>query len=82
MLTVVIISAQSLLFEGSAQHVIFPGEHGVFEVWPFHRPLVSRLLPGTIFVDDEPVAIRRGVVKIVHNTVTALVEPEPDAESC
>ena len=81
MLTVVILSAQALLFEGSAQHVICPGEHGVFEVWPFHRPLVSRLLPGLIIVDDEAVAIRRGVVKIVRNTVTALVEPEADEET-
>ena len=81
MLTVIIVSAQALLFEGSAQRVIFPGEHGVFEVWPFHRPLVSRLLPGVIFVDEEPVAIRRGVVKIVQNTVTALVEPETDEET-
>lgn len=78
MLNVLIVSAQALLFEGSAQHVICPGEHGVFEVWPFHRPLVSRLLPGVIYVDDEPVAIKRGVVKIASNTVTALVEPEAD----
>ena len=79
MLTVVILSAQALLFEGSAQRVMFPGEHGVFEVWPFHQPLVSRLLPGVIIVDDEPVAILRGVVKIARNTVTALVEPDVES---
>ena len=81
MLTVVILSAQELLFEGLARHVILPGEQGVFEVWPFHRPLISRLLPGFIVVDEQPIAIRRGVVNVARDAVTALVEPEPDAES-
>ncbi len=76
MLTVLILSVQQVLFEGQAQQVTLPGEYGVFEVWPLHRPLVSRLLPGCIFVDQEPVAIRCGVVKVTHDTVTALVESD------
>ena len=81
MLTVLILSPYDLLFEGHAQYVTLAGEQGVFEVWPFHRPLVSRLLPGLIVVDEQPFAIRRGVVKVTYDTVTAMVEPElPDEQ--
>lgn len=73
---VVILSAQDLLYQGRADRVILPGEQGVFEVAPFHRPLVSRLLPGLIVVDHQAFPIRRGVVKIRHDAVTAIVEPD------
>ncbi len=75
MLEVKILSPQEVLFEGQAQRVILPGEHGVFEVCPFHRPLVSRLLPGHVLIDGQSLAIQRGVVKVLHDTLTAIVEP-------
>ena len=82
MLTVAVLSPHDLLFEGHAQRVILPGEQGVFEVWPFHRPLVSRLLPGSMVVDERVFVIRRGVVKVAYDVVTAIVEPEPrDAQA-
>ena len=74
-LQVILLSPASPIFEGEAQQVILPGEQGVFEVHPFHRPLVSRLLPGRVVVDDRLFPIRRGVVKVHGNMVTALVEP-------
>ena len=77
MLDVVILSPQEELFKGRAHSLVFPGVQGVFEVLPFHHPLVSLLLPGIILVDDQPIGIRRGVVKIEHDLVTAIVEPEP-----
>jgi len=73
---VVILSPQDLLYQGRASRVIFPGEEGVFEVAPFHRPLVSRLLPGLIVVDQQAFPIHRGVVKVRHDVVTAIVEPD------
>lgn len=75
MLEITILSPHDVLFSGRAQHVILPGEAGVFEVLPFHRPLVSRLLPGLILVDDQQIPIHRGVVKVERNTITAIVEP-------
>ncbi len=73
-LEIVIMSPQHLLFQGSGQHVTLPGEQGVFEVGAYHRPLMSRLLPGLIVVDDQIFPIQRGVVKIEHDTVTAIVD--------
>ncbi len=69
-----ILSPEATLFEGKASRVILPGEQGVFEVHSFHRPLLSRLLPGALIIDDKPMAIRRGVVKVERNRVIAMVE--------
>ncbi len=76
MLDVVILTPQEVLFQGQAERVILPGESGTFEVGPFHRPLVSRLLPGLLIVDEQSVLIRRGVVKVEKNRVTSIVEVE------
>ena len=77
MVAVTILSPHDVLFSGQAHHVVFPGEQGVFEVLPFHRPLVSRLLPGIILIDERSIAIQRGVVKIESDSITAIVEPDP-----
>ncbi|HEX9780024.1 MAG TPA: hypothetical protein VGB20_02285 [bacterium] len=79
MLAVAIVSPREVIFEGDASSVVLPGEAGVFEVLPFHQPLLSRLLPGTIFVDDEPIPILRGVVKVARDSVIAIVDPAGDA---
>lgn len=76
MLEVLILTPQQCLFRGPARQVILPGEQGIFEVGPFHRPLLSRLLPGVISVDHMAFPIRRGVVKVEKDTVISLVETE------
>ena len=76
MLQVLLLSPQEPLFTGQAQRVICPGEQGVFEVAPFHRPLVSRLIAGSIVVDAQAFAIQRGVIKVDRDVVTALIEPD------
>ena len=73
---VLILSPQEPLFTGQAERVICPGEQGVFEVTPFHRPLVSRLIAGSIVVDTQAFAIQRGIVKVDRDVITALVEPD------
>ena len=76
MLDVVILTPQEILFQGQAGRVILPGEMGTFEVGQFHRPLVSRLLPGLLIVDNQSVLIHRGVVKVERDRVTSIVEIE------
>ncbi len=80
MLQVTIVSPQAIVFQGEAQRVIVPGEQGIFEVGPFHRPLISLLLPGRIVVDDHVFDIQRGVIKVVADTITALIEPSTSGE--
>jgi F-type H+-transporting ATPase subunit epsilon len=74
LLKVKIFSPQEVIFEGQAKSVIFPGEQGVFEVLPFHKRLISRLVAGQLFVDDRAFPIKRGVAQVDQNNITAVVE--------
>ena len=76
MLQATVLSPQEVLFSGRAQRVILPGEEGVFEVCPFHKPIISRLLSGFIIVDAQTFSIQRGVVHVAQDVLTAIVEPE------
>ncbi len=75
-LDVSIVTPQGILFEGKAQSVILPGEKGVFEVLPNHKPLLSRLLSGEIMIDDQSISIRRGCVKVALNRILVIAEDE------
>ena len=74
MLQVLIVTQKEVLFNGPASQVIFPGERGIFEVNRFHRPLISRLLPGSIQVDQQVFSIRQGIVEVENDRVISLVE--------
>ncbi len=78
LLKVKVLSLHEAIFEGQAKSVIFPGEQGVFEVLPFHKRLISRLIAGQLFVDDQAFAIKRGVVQVNQNEVTVVVEEAGD----
>jgi F-type H+-transporting ATPase subunit epsilon len=74
MLSVTMTSPERVLFEGKASRVIVPGEQGTFEALVLHRPMISRLLKGVVRVDGKSFPIRRGVVHIVNDAVTMVVE--------
>jgi F0F1-type ATP synthase epsilon subunit len=71
---VLITTSQGIIYEGRAESAILPGEWGVFEVLPYHKPLLSRLISGIITVDNKRLEILRGVVQVKGNKVTAIVE--------
>ena len=74
LLKVKILSPHEVIYEGQAKSVIFPGEQGVFEVLPFHKRLISRLIAGQLFVDGRLFPIKRGVAQVDQNNVMAVVE--------
>lgn len=76
-LDIAIFTPKEVVFEGKAKSIILPGERGVFNVLPFHKRLLSRLIQGRIYVDEKSFLIRRGIVKVDQNRVTIIVE-EPD----
>lgn len=71
---VLILSQRKVLFEGQAKSVILPGEEGVFEVLPFHKTLLSRLVKGNIQVDNKTIPIKRGIIKVYENKVDIIAE--------
>ena len=74
LLDVSVISPKEVIFEGKAKSVILPGEQGVFEILPFHKRILSRLISGTLLIDEEGFPIKRGIVKVNQNRVTIMVE--------
>lgn len=74
MLDVDILSPGKVILKGKADSVVLPGNEGVFEILPFHKPLFSRLLGGNVVIDGKSISIQRGVVKVENNTVTIVVE--------
>lgn len=74
MIDVLVLSPQEVFFEGRAHGAVFPGELGVFEVLPFHKPFLSRLVSGTVVIGQFRLLIKRGVVQVKSNKVTAIVE--------
>ena len=73
-LDIIVVSPQRVIYNGKASSAVFPGEQGVFEILPHHKRLLSRLLGGFLVIDGQAVRIKRGVVKVGLNQVTALVE--------
>lgn len=81
MIQVTVLTAQSVLHEGEAASVVLPGDRGVFEVLPMHKPILSLLRPGRIVIDQErALPVRGGVVRVRGDRLVALVEPADAAE--
>lgn len=75
-LEVSVLGTKEVIFIGKAKKIILPGEEGVFEIAPFHKRLLSRLISGTLFIDEQSFPIKRGVVKVNQNKVTIIIENE------
>lgn len=74
MLDVTLLTPEKILFEGKARRIILPGESGVFEILPFHKPLLSRLVSGKVIIDASAFSIWRGIAGINSNKATVIVE--------
>ena len=75
MLELIIMNENKALFEGRARSVMLPGEQGVFELLPYHKPLLSRLIGGKVIINNEQeFPVRRGIVGFNLNRATVIVE--------
>lgn len=74
LLDVTVLSPTQVIFEGKARNMIVPGEQGVFEVLPFHKRILSRLLAGTMLIEERRFPMRRGIIKVNQNRVTVIME--------
>jgi len=74
LLNVRVFTPEEILFQGRAEHVIVPGESGVFEVLPFHKRILSRLLSGVVIIDKESIPIFRGIIQAGENQINIIME--------
>ena len=76
-MTLKIISALQVLFEGEVVSVTLPGEKGSFTVLPRHASLISTLLKGKISYRDaegeHQVEVAGGIADIDNNVVSVCV---------
>ena len=76
-MTLKIISAEDILFEGEVTSVTLPGAMGSFTVLRNHASLISTLMAGNIrYVEDqheETLAINGGLVDVDNNVVSVCI---------
>ncbi|MCM8792600.1 MAG: hypothetical protein NC826_05635 [Candidatus Omnitrophica bacterium] len=73
-LDVLLLDPHRVIFKGKARSVILPGEKGVFEILPYHKSIVSRLISGNLFIDEKNYKIKRGIVGVYNNEVKIIIE--------
>jgi len=69
-----VLNPREVVFEGKAKSLIVPGEEGVFEVLPYHKRIISRLITGTMLIDNRDIQILRGIIKVNQNKVAIIIE--------
>ena len=74
-MTLKIISAEDIVFEGEVSVVYLPGSMGAFTVLPGHASLISTLTPGTVRYtapDGEHTAEISGGIADVDNNIVSI----------
>ncbi|MBQ3910687.1 MAG: F0F1 ATP synthase subunit epsilon [Muribaculaceae bacterium] len=73
-MTLKIISAEKIEFEGEVEQITLPGALGSFQILNNHAALMSSLVPGTMtFVHGEATThqeIKGGIVDVKDNVVS------------
>lgn len=76
-MTLKIISAEDVLFEGEVSSVTLPGAKGLFTVLRNHASLISTLAPGVIaYIEngaERSVEIGGGLVDVDNNIVSVCI---------
>src|SRR3954470_4441170 len=74
-----IVSAEQQIFSGEAEMVIAPGEGGELGILPQHTPMLTRIKPGTVRIqnggkDDEIIYVSGGMMEVQPDRVTVLAD--------
>ena len=74
-----IVSAEQQIFSGAAQMVIAPGEAGELGILPEHAPLLTRIKPGTVRIqqpggEEEVIYVSGGMMEVQPDRVTVLAD--------
>ena len=74
-----VVSAEALIFSGEAKFIALPGESGELGILPKHTPLITRIKPGAVRIEnadgtEEFVFVAGGILEVQPNVVTVLDE--------
>ncbi|TVQ90765.1 MAG: F0F1 ATP synthase subunit epsilon [Chromatiaceae bacterium] len=81
-----IVSAEGAIHSGSAAMIYAPGEMGELGIAPRHSPLVTRLKPGDVRIEDsngemQHYYVSGGLLEVQPNVVTVLADTAIRAEN-
>ena len=76
-LQVNVVSAEESIYSGRARFVALPGESGELGIYPRHTPMITRIKPGTVRIQDENgdeqlIFVAGGILEVQPNVVTVL----------
>ena len=73
-----VVSAQAEVFSGQAEFVSLPGESGELGILPGHTPLITRIKPGAVRIqngqNEELVFVAGGILEVQPNKITVLAD--------
>ena len=73
-----VVSAEAEVFSGAAEFIALPGETGELGILPGHTPLITRIRPGAVRIqngaDEELVFVAGGILEVQPNHVTILAD--------
>ena len=75
----IIISAESKVFEGKVENILVPGMVGDFLVLANHAPCISSIRPGFLEFsegtsDKQKYFVSGGIIEVINNMVSVLVD--------
>ena len=73
-----VVSAEAEVFSGQAEFVSLPGESGELGILPGHTPLITRIKPGAVQIqngqNEELVFVACGSLEVQPNKITVLAD--------
>ena len=75
-----VVSAEEQIYSGPAEFVALPGEAGQLGIYPRHTPLITRIKPGTVRIQnggpetEELVFVAGGILEVQPRGVTVLAD--------
>jgi F-type H+-transporting ATPase subunit epsilon len=74
-----IVSAEHEIFSGEAEMVIAPGDAGELGILPEHAPLLTRIKPGAVRIqnagaEEEVIYVSGGLMEVQPDRVTVLAD--------
>ena len=74
-----VVSAEEEVFSGMAEFVALPGENGELGILPGHTPLITRIKPGAVRIqnageDEQLIFVAGGILEVQPHHVTILAD--------
>mgnify|MGYP001220249254 CR=1 FL=1 len=70
-----IMTPEALLYQGEIESLFITGDHGEYELLPYHYPVLGILKVGNIIINwREAVPVKFGILRFFANDCVILVE--------